>query len=327
VLCEAERIAVEKGLLKDTDDDYRRLASAGAKQAFGEYRLSVGSTGNLGLSIGITGSALGFEVEVHMSVEAKDWKKERLRKRGVTVVEHASDYTAACVVAREQAAARPRTIFIDDENSTDLFLGYSVAVMRLQRQFQEAGIVVDGEHPLLVYLPCGVGGAPGGITFGLRHVFGDHAHAFFAEPVEAPCMLLGLLTQRHAEVSVYELGLKLTTDADGLAVSRPSRFVGQLMTPLLSGCYTLDDETLYRLVLEVYEDEGMELEPSAAAGFAGPFMLHHTPPGQAYLASLGERERTRPTHLVWTTGGLFVPPAEHEQFRKRGKAAADSDLP
>ena len=314
VLHFAEQLAVAAGLLS-VSDDYRRLLQDDARALFAEHELTVASTGNLGLSIGLMGAALGFRVTVHMSVEAKPWKKARLRARGVNVVEHGGDYTAACTAARAEAEQDAKVYFIDDENSEELFLGYSVAALRLEAQLRDARLRVDAEHPLLLYLPCGVGGAPGGITFGARHVFGDHAHCFSAEPVAAPCMLLGLLTGRHDACSVYDIGLDVRTDADGLAVSRPSRFVGKLVAPLLSGCYTVTDAQLYRALLMLHETEGIAVEPSAAAGCMGPGMVSHSAAGKRYLEKAGLAGRLdKATHVIWTTGGSLVPTEEQARF-------------
>lgn len=321
----AEKVAFESGLLGGWGDDYRKLKGREARSVFSGYTLSVGSTGNLGLSIGIMGKTLGFGVTVHMSKEAKSWKKERLRRRGVRVVEHTSDYTAACKVARAAAARQAHHHFIDDENSVELFLGYSVAALRLKRQLDESGIAVDAGHPLFLYLPCGVGGAPGGITFGARHVFGDDAHCFFVEPVSAPCMLLGMLTGRHSDVSVYDIGLKLETEADGLAVSTPSRFVGRMMESLLSGCLTVTDSDMFACLTDLYDAASIEVEPSSAAGCAGPGSILSTPAGRAY------RERHaldacmhHATHVIWTTGGSFVPPEQHQAFRAQAARQRDA---
>ena len=186
VLVHAERIAASEGLLSAAEGDPAELVSEEARRCFRRHQVLTASTDNLGLSIGIMGRALGFQVTIHMSAEAKGWKKELLRDHGAAVVEHRSDYTRACAQAREAAQQDPQAHFADDENSRHLFLGYSVAGLRLPGQLDRLGIVVDREHPMFVYLPCGVGGAPGGITFGLRSVFGDCVHCFFAEPVEAP---------------------------------------------------------------------------------------------------------------------------------------------
>jgi len=74
VLLYAENLAGQKGLLSP-GDDRRDLAAARVQKMFRRYTISVGSTGNRGLSIGITAAALGFKAVVHMSREAKNWKK------------------------------------------------------------------------------------------------------------------------------------------------------------------------------------------------------------------------------------------------------------
>src|SRR5690606_18086859 len=77
VVQHAESVALAHGLIGQ-GDDLSSLAGPEARALFSTRRLLVGSTGNLGFSVGLAGRRLGFEVEVHMSRDAKEWKKARL---------------------------------------------------------------------------------------------------------------------------------------------------------------------------------------------------------------------------------------------------------
>lgn len=307
VLKVTEQLALASGILTDTEDDYKKLLLDEARTFYGGKKMQVGSTGNLGMSIGIMSAALGYQAIVHMSADAKQWKKDLLRSRGVTVVEYSGDYGEAVKNGRVQSDLDPDSHFVDDENSRDLFLGYAVAAFRLKKQLDEQEITVDAAHPLFVYLPCGVGGAPGGVCFGLKLVFGDAAHCFFVEPTQAPCMLVGMESGLHSGISVQDIGLTGITEADGLAVGRPSGFIGGVMEPLLSGEMTVEDAKLYDYLRELHESEGIFIEPSACAAFQGVMSLQSSQL-QAYIrANHLEGCMENATHIAWATGGSLVP--------------------
>ena len=295
VLKHAESLAMDAGILKESDN-YAKLTEH--RDFFSQYSVAVGSTGNLGLSIGIMSAQLGFRVTVHMSADAKQWKKDLLRSKGVDVREYDGDYSLAVEHGRKESEADPMSYFVDDENSKDLFFGYCVAAGRLQRQLREQNIPVDAEHPLTVTVPCGVGGAPGGIAFGLKLIYGDNVRVYFAEPTQCPCMLLGLATGKHEKISVQDIGLTGVTHADGLAVGRPSGFVGGVINELISGIFTVEDYRLYDLMRQLTDTEGIFIEPSACAALHAPDVLPKNG-----------------THILWATGGSLVPEEERIAYQ------------
>lgn len=317
VLKHAERLALASGRFKE-EDDYALLATEEWQLFFQQYTIAVGSTGNLGLSIGIMGKKLGFNVVVHMSSDAKEWKKALLREKGATVIEYEADYSVAVEQGRQEAEQDSKCHFIDDENSKDLFAGYAVAAKRLKGQLERTNIKVDEAHPLFVYLPCGVGGGPGGVAYGLKEIYGEHVHIFFAEPVASPCMTIGLMTGLHDVISVEDIGLDNKTEADGLAVGRASKFVGKVMETYISGCYTVTDEELFTSLGLAMESEELFLEPSAHAGMFGAMRLLQQ--GQSYLEKHAlVNHLPQATHLVWATGGSMVPPTMRAAYLAKAK--------
>jgi D-serine dehydratase len=118
-------------------------------------------------------------------------------------------------------------------------------------------------------------------------------------------MLLGLMTGEHDRVSVGDFGIDNITDADGLAVGRPSGLVGRLLDRLIDGVFTVQDDDLHVLLALLSDSEGIRVEPSAAAGFAGPLRL------KGLLSK-------NACNIVWATGGLFVPQAQMDAFYEKG---------
>lgn len=313
VLHYAEQLALESGLLS-FDDNYEILASEKFRKFFKHFSIGVGSTGNLGLSIGIISAKLGFKVSVYMSADAKAWKKDLLRSIGATVIEFSGDFSEAIDKGRQATIADPKGYFVDDENSKYLYLGYSVAAIRLKKQLDDLKINVDEDHPLFVYSPCGVGGSPGGVAFGLKQIFGDHVHCFFVEPTHSPAVLIGLITGKMQKVSVHDFGIDNITEADGLAVGRPSAFASSISKLLISGIYTIEDNELFRLLYMMGKTEQIFLEPSATAGLIGPYKIMQT--------NYNEKQHLKPlqiTHIAWATGGALVPDKEMDSFYKKGK--------
>ncbi len=312
VLHYAEQIALEAGILSE-GESYEAFASPAFRAYMQQYTIGVGSTGNLGLSIGIISAKLGFKVRVYMSADAKAWKKQLLREQGVEVVELAGDFSEAILAGRRETQTDPQGYFVDDENSDLLFLGYTVGALHLAKQLEEKRIVVDAQHPLAVYSPCGVGGSPGGTAYGLKQIYGDNVHCFFAEPTHSPAVLTGLVTGKMSDICVQDIGLDNNTEADGLAVGRPSNFATQLSKELISGVYTVKDERLFELLVQLKDSESIFLEPSATAGLAGPQRVI----ASGYFSKLGIDER-QVTHVAWATGGDLVPDEERLAFYKRG---------
>ncbi|MBQ6846014.1 MAG: D-serine ammonia-lyase [Oscillospiraceae bacterium] len=308
VLKHAEDLALSYGKIS-LSDNYEKFASDEMREFLKQYTVEVGSTGNLGMSIGIMSAALGFTVKIHMSQDAKKWKKDLLRRHGVEVIEYASDYSLAVSEGRKNSASDPMSYFVDDEKSVDLFLGYAVAAGRLKKQLDEQNITVDDTHPLIVCIPAGVGGAPGGICYGLKRIFGDNVHCFFAEPSNCASVLLGIATQKFEKANVRDFGASGKTEADGLACASPSSFVTRIMTNLVSGIFTVNDGKLYDYMRHLITSENIRIEPSSCAMFEGVANLTAYENSAEYFKKQGISKDIlkNSTVIAWATGGSLVP--------------------
>lgn len=152
------------------------------------------------------------------------------------------------------------------------------------------------------------------MTFGLKELYGSNVHVFFVEPTQACCMLLGLATGLHNRICVQDVGLTGKTHADGLAVGRPSGFVGGMMESMLSGEMTIEDAKLYEYLRDLWNSEGIFIEPSACAAFQGVFATG-SKEMQEYIDQHQFRSKIgSAVHIAWATGGRLVPEEMRREF-------------
>ena len=121
-----------------------------------------------------------------------------------------------------------------------------------------------------------------------------------------------------SEISVQDVGLDNKTEADGLAVGRPSRFATEISKHLISGIFTIEDEHLFQLLAQLQDTQDIFLEPSATAGLIGPQLMQKS--GYAQIHHLNLQNST---HIAWATGGMLVPQQQRDLFYARGSATAD----
>lgn len=314
ILKYAETLAANANLI-DVEKDYSQFDSDVFRKFFSEYKIQVGSTGNLGISIGLISAKLGFNAIVHMSKDAKDWKKKLLRENGVNVIEYDSNYSEAVKNGRMLSDEDEKSYFVDDEKSINLFLGYSTSALRLKEQLKEKHISVDDKHPLFVYIPCGVGGAPSGILHGLKTVFGKNVYVFFVEPVRSASVLLGMSTGLNSKISVHDIGMDGKTEADGLAVGRASELCCESSKNTLAGIFTINENSIFELMKELYKKESVFVEPSAASSMIFTKFLDD----DEFIKFINKEEISPEniTHIAWSTGGMLVPESEREKLLKK----------
>lgn len=320
VLEHAEKLAVGKGLITQ-GQDLGNLCSPEAKAIFSEYKIAVGSTGNLGMGIALLAAALGFEAKVYLSKEAADWKKKRLIDHGCKIFEHKGNFKEALQQGRNDCAAaneaKPGSAyFVDDEDSKALSVGPAVAGLRLKEQLEKEEIRIGADRPLFVYIPTGVGGGPSGVLRGLVDAFQDeglhqHIHGILVQPKQCASVLARMSIpdkDNKQPIIVYKLGLDNTSSrGDGMAVPQASELAFANLQVNAAGAMTVSDDDMLKNTARLHKTEGIIIETSAAASINGPKWCE-SDAGLEYIKKNGmEKAMPNAVHVMWFTGGGKVP--------------------
>jgi len=320
VLEHAEKLAVEKGLIAK-GQDLGNLCSPEAKAIFSEYKVAVGSTGNLGMGIALLAAALGFDAKVFLSEEAADWKKKRLTDHGCKIHEHPGNFKEALQKGRDECAAanaaKPASAyFVDDEDSKPLSVGPTVAGLRMKEQLERQGIRIGADRPLFVHLPTGVGGGPSGVLRGLVDAYQDeglhpHIHGILVQPKQCAGVLarMSISNKDNTQpVDVYHLGLSnKSPPGDGMAVPQASELAFKNLQVNAAGAMTVSDEDMLKNTAHLHKTQGIVIETSAAASINGPKWCA-SEAGRDYIKKNGmEAVMPNAVHVMWFTGGGKVP--------------------
>jgi D-serine dehydratase len=127
------------------------------------------------------------------------------------------------------------------------------------------------------------------------------------------------MTKEHDNVCVQDFGIDNVTAADGLAVGRTSGFVGKTLEKLMSGCYSVTDENMYRLLATMADSENIFLEPSALAGVCGIVNILTSKEGKKYLRDNNLEDKVKNiNHIAWATGGSMVPKNIMDEYYNKG---------
>lgn len=141
----------------------------------------------------------------------------------------------------------------------------------------------------------------GGLTFGLRMIFGETVFVVFVEPMASACMCVAMAQGGGKAVSVYDCGLSNDTIADGLAVPHASELVLEVVGQDIDACIALPDQASREWVKRVWADAQLKLEPSAAMSLTAIEPLKIALEDKPNAATQLNFEAA--VHVEWATGG------------------------
>lgn len=294
----AEQLAFKEKILHPTDK-YGVVDSDSFRAFYGRYNLSVSAGEEMAVCASRLGKKLGFHVDNEVQENAPDWLKMLLEEK---------------VPETENEQERP-TILIDTLEDEDIFFGHATAALRLKMQLFKAGVEVDLDHPLFVYIPCKSGMACGGLTYGLRQTFGDGVHCFGVETQPSGGIIKAL--QSYTEQESDDVAADAESMQMDMETETPdiSSFSVQMMHSLLSGCMTSDAEWQKQYQTQLYKQEHIFMSPASCAGFDALRQVTVDDSFRDYLVRHRlEEKMSQATHIVWGTSGGYIPEEEQRKM-------------
>jgi threonine dehydratase len=217
------------------------------------------SAGNHGLGVAYAAAVFGVPSTVYVPETANQFKVEAIRRLGARVVAAGRNYSGANMEALN-AQRESSATFIHAYDDPDVVAGQGTIASEL---------LTDLEDFDTVLVPVGGGGLIGGIALYLKSKK-PVIKVIGVEPVGADAMYRSL---RAGTIVTLD---RVSTIADGLAASAPSKLTFELAQRYVDEVVLVEETEMLRAIRLLFEWEHLLAEPAGAAGLAA-LLYHHRP--------------------------------------------------
>jgi threonine dehydratase len=281
------RLLGTKVLIKvETANPIRSFKGRGAEYLASKFsrgtKLITASAGNFGQAMAYACGRREIDLTVYASVNANQFKVERMRTLGATVVLHGEDFDAAKIEAKRVADATGFPM-VEDGFAAETGEGAGTIGMELADW---------KEHLDAVLLPLGNGALTCGVGCYLKHARPE-ARIVAVQSAGAPAMLE---SWRRKELVSFDA---ISTIADGIGVRIPIPECVRDMEGVIDDGILVKDASLIAAMRLAHEHLGLVLEPSGAAGLAAILENRARFAGQSVVAVLCGGNLTPEQMKLW----------------------------
>jgi threonine dehydratase len=209
------------------------------------------SAGNFGQAIAYAARKRGLPVTVFASVQANEYKVERMRALGAQVYLHGNDFDAAKEEARQWAIKNDQR-FVEDSRDVETAIGAGTIGLELIRAKNNLDVLL---------VPVG----NGALINGIGRVFKDSGvstRVVGVQSMGASAMLDSWRARRKITHT------SINTIADGIGVRLPVDEALEDLYPVMDDGVLVSEENIIKAMKLLFQTAGLVTEPSGAVAIA-----------------------------------------------------------
>jgi threonine dehydratase len=209
------------------------------------------SEGNFGQAIAYAARKRGLPVTVFASVQANEYKVERMRALGAQVYLHGNDFDAAKEEARQWAIKNDQR-FVEDSRDVETAIGAGTIGLELIRAKNNLDVLL---------VPVG----NGALINGIGRVFKDSGvstRVVGVQSMGASAMLDSWRARRKITHT------SINTIADGIGVRLPVDEALEDLYPVMDDGVLVSEENIIKAMKLLFQTAGLVTEPSGAVAIA-----------------------------------------------------------